>query len=550
MPEPTERRGRRVAIAALLVLLWAVVLPGAAGARERDVSLCGILRSLDELLGCGRDAPPAPPPMPTPSSPPPSAQQSAAGLPQQQPPLVPESPRFVDDELLVRFRSSASQRLREDTLRRAGVTAIRTIDALGVTVVQMPPSRRDDALVSLRRSPAVLHAERDAVLERLDTTPNDADWPQQWGLRRIGLPAAWDVTRGLPSVLVAVLDTGIDGEVPDLRAAVVAGFNALAPAVGPSDDNGHGTAVAGIIAARTNNAQGIAGICWTCTVLSVKVLGADGTGDTALVAAGIVRAADAGARVISMSLGGPADDQTLDQAVAYALGKGAILVAAAGNNGSSTPFYPAAIPGVVGVAATDEADHLYSWSNYGSWVQLAAPGCNPAPSSMGGYVVFCGTSAAAPVVAGLIALQLSVQPGASRDTILAALDRTAVPLAGAVQFGRIDAHAALAAAGGTATQPSSGAAAAFAATLRGVVLNGAARFERSLPAGRLTATLRFRTGIALELALRNARGALLARVRGRSPLRLQRTVAAAAYRFSISGPKRRTPFVLELKEAN
>jgi subtilisin family serine protease len=252
--------------------------------------------------------------------------------------------------------------------------------------------------------------------------------------------------------------------------------------------------------------------------------------------------------VISMSLGGPADDQTLDQAVAYALGKGAILVAAAGNNGSTAPFYPAAIPGVVGVAATDENDHLYPWSNYGSWVQLAAPGCNPAPSASGGYVVFCGTSAAAPVVAGLIALQLSAQPDATRDSILAALERTAVPLGGAVQFGRVDARAALGVVADTPAQTSSGAATTFSTTVHGVLRNGGARVVQAVPAGRLALTLRFRPALTLELSLRTARGTLLARVRGRSPLRLQRTVAAGAYRFTISGPKRRTPFVLELRD--
>jgi subtilisin family serine protease len=550
MRTSADPRRRRLAAATLLALLWAVALPAAAGAQARDGSLCGIVWPLDELLDCGRGTGVPPTPAPQPPSPQAPSREEAAGLPERPPPIVDARPRYVDNELLVRFRRSASRREREDALRRAGVTAVRTIAALGVTVVRMPQGRRDDALASLRRSPAVLHAERDAVLERLDTTPNDVDWPQQWGLRRIGLPAAWDVTRGLPSVLIAVLDTGIDGEVPDLRAAVVPGFNAVAPTAAPADDNGHGTSVAGIIAARANNAQGIAGICWSCTVLSVKVLAADGTGDTALVAAGIVRAVDAGARVITMSLGGPADDQTLDQAVAYALGKGAILVAAAGNNGSTAPFYPAAIPGVVGVAATDEADHLYSWSNYGSWVQLAAPGCNPAPSSAGGYVIFCGTSAAAPVVAGLIALQLSLQPGASRDTILAALDRTAVPLGGAVQFGRVDAQAALGALADTPAPASSSASAAFAATIHGVLRNGAARVVRPLPAGRLAVTLRFRSGPTLELTLRDARGALVARARSRSPLRLARTVAASAYRFSINGPKRRLPFVLELKEAN
>jgi hypothetical protein len=149
----------------------------------------------------------------------------------------------------------------------------------------------------------------------------------------------------------------------------------------------------------------------------------------------------------------------------------------------------------------------------------------------------------------LIALQLSVQPGASRDTIVGTLERTAVPLGGAVQFGRVDARAALGAFGDAATpaQTSSGGSAAFAATIHGVLRKGAARIDRTIPRGSLAVTLRFRPTLILGLSLRDARGALVARIRGRSPLRLQRTIAAGAYRLSISGPKQRTPFVLELK---
>jgi len=431
----------------------------------------------------------------------------------------------------------------------AGVTAVRTIGELGVTVVQMPPEHRDDALRRLEASSAVAHVERDAVLERLDTTPNYTDWPTQWGLRRIDLPAAWDRTRG-SNILVAVLDTGVDGDLPDLHDAVVSGYNAVVPGASPTDDNGHGTSVAGIVAARTNNDEGIAGICWTCSVLSIKVLGADGTGDTALVSAGIVRAADAGARVISMSLGGPADDQTLDAAVAYALAKGAIVVAAAGNNGVSTPFYPAAIPGVVSVAATDAADHLYSWSNFGSWVQVAAPGCNPAPSAAGGYVMFCGTSSATPVVAGLIALLVSEQPGADRDTVVGALERTAAPIGESVRFGRIDAQGAVAALGSSTSTATPAqqtpAAQSSTVTLRGFLVRGRAVFRRSIETDSLAATLHFRRGLQLSLSILNAHGTLVARARGGSGLRLFRDLPRGTYTFAIRGPKRRTAFTLDL----
>ena len=553
-----RRRGRRLiwVCLAACALLSANVPPAAAAGRQDDhAALCGILPLLDELLGC-RAKPPTALPEPDGQSQGNGATASSTSPPTETPPTVSPTPRYVDDTLLLRFRTDASAQQRAQAVSDAGVTVVRTIGALGITVVQMPPDRRDEALQELQASTAVAHVERDAVLERLTTTPNDTDWSAQWGLRRIDLPAAWDRTRGA-NVVVAVLDTGVDGDVPDLRSAVVPGFNAVDPQAQPADDNGHGTSVAGIIAARANNHQGIAGICWTCSVLPVKVLGADGKGDTALVAAGLVRAVDAGARVISMSLGGTADDQTLDQAVAYALGKGAVIVAAAGNNGASTPFYPAAIPGVVGVAATDESDHLYSWSNFGSWVQLAAPGCNPAPASSGDYVSFCGTSSATPVVAGLIALELSVEPTADRDTVVGALESTAVPIGGAVRFGRVDAEAALASLGAPSTQttpatPTTPATQPAVHTrtfaLRGDLRRGSLVFRRSLVAGSLTATLRAPTSRVLVLTLSTAQGRLVARARGHAPLRIVGHVSAGTFTLAIHGARAKTAVRIDVTE--
>jgi hypothetical protein len=537
--------GRRRTVALVLACVAVAAIPAVAVAGADPVSLCLIVDPAGAVLGCHDGA-----------APPPESQQTqeaaaaAPALPEEQPPVVSAVPRFVDDTLLVHFRRGASPQERHAALTDAGVKAVSRIGDLGVTVVQMPPERRDAALARLEASRVVAYAERDAVLERLDTTPNDADWPAQWGLRQIGLPAAWDRTHGSSAVVVAVVDTGVDGDVPDLRGAVVPGYNAISTQTTPADDNGHGTSVAGVVAARTNNDEGIAGVCWTCSVLPIKVLGADGTGDTALVAVGIVRAADAGARVISLSLGGPADDETLERAVAYALGKGAIVVAAAGNNGASTPFYPAASPGVVSVAATDTAGGLYSWSNFGEWVQLAAPGCNPAPSSAGNYVMFCGTSSATPVVAGVLALLLSEQPGATRDAVVGALERTAVPIGNAVRFGRIDADAAAAALAGQTVEsaPKSPPTVARRSTivLREALVRGRAVVRRPIEADSLLVTLRFSAALELSLSIRDARGTLLAQARGRSGLRIERDLPAGTYTFAVRGPKRRIAFSLQL----
>jgi subtilisin family serine protease len=173
--------------------------------------------------------------------------------------------------------------------------------------------------------------------------------------------------------------------------------------------------------------------------MPVKVLDSKGAGKTSTIAMGIVWAVDRGARVLNMSFGGPATTTALQAAVRYASGKGAVLVASAGNSGVDTPFYPAAYSEVIGVAATTEADARYNWSNYGSWVQVAAPGCNTAPWPGAEYIEFCGTSSAAPIVSGIAALALSLNPAASKSEVEQAIAQTATPLPGIVRFGRVNA---------------------------------------------------------------------------------------------------------------
>jgi subtilisin family serine protease len=400
----------------------------------------------------------------------------------------------------------------------------------------------------LRGSSAVANAEKDAVVEQLDTTPNDSDWSAQWGLRRVGLPKVWDRSRGSANVVVAVLDTGVAAGVPDLRDAILPGYNLVDPAKGTSDDNGHGTAVAGIIAARSNNHEGIAGVCWTCSILPIKVLDAKGTGDTALAAAGIVRATDAGARIISMSLGGPANDRTLDDAIAYAVAKGALIFAAAGNNGTSARFYPAANPSVVSVAGTDDTDHLYSWSNFGSWVQIAAPGCNAAPSLSSGYVIFCGTSSATPLVAGLAALLLSIQPSATAAQIADAIRGAVTSIGGVVNHGRVDAAGAVALLAPKAEQTSPTVVPTSVLSLKSSLTPRISTrvFRRTINAGLLHATVAFTGARTMRLTIRNRSGAVVATREGPSPLEVSRQMPSGRFSFVVSARKVSTAFTLAL----
>lgn len=268
------------------------------------------------------------------------------------------------DQILVRFAEGTSPEVAEAALAEAGAQPRTRIARTGTRVVSVPPARRAAVLATLAASPAVEYAESDVLLQILDTVPNDSRWSEQWGARKVAAPRAWDTARGSGSVVVAVLDTGVELGHPDLRgAAWVPGYDFVNGDSDPADDQGHGTAVAGVAAATTNNGVGVAGICWTCSLMAVKVLDANGSGSTSTIARGIVWATDHGADVINLSLGGPGSTQTLADAVAYAASKGVTLVAAAGNNGTSSPFYPAAYSAVISVGATDGSDRRYSWSN-------------------------------------------------------------------------------------------------------------------------------------------------------------------------------------------
>jgi len=307
-------------------------------------------------------------------------------------------------------------------------------------VVEVPAARADDAAAQLAAAPGVEYVEPE-VRYQAAVTPADTYWSRQWGPQLVGAPAAWDATTGSSDTVIAVLDTGVDPG-PELDGKLLPGIDLVGDDADPDDDNGHGTSVAAVAAADANDA-GVAGMCWSCRVLPVKVLDADGSGSSTDIAQGIAWAAEHGADVIVMSLGGPGTSRIVEDAVARARAAGAVVVAAAGNEGVTTPTFPAAAPGVIGVAGSTEVDGRYSWSNHGAWVDVAAPGCNAAPL-VGGYGYFCGTSSATPLVGGAVALALST--GASPTAVEEALVATARPVGSWMSYGRIDAAALVAAA--------------------------------------------------------------------------------------------------------
>ncbi|KIL41717.1 serine protease [Gordoniibacillus kamchatkensis] len=242
--------------------------------------------------------------------------------------------------------------------------------------------------------------------------PNDYLFSRyQWNLPITDTTTGWQVNKGDKSVTVAVVDTGVDLGHADLQGNLVSGYNVVNPNNAPVDDVGHGTHVAGIISALVNNGIGVAGMTWYNPVMPVKVLDASGSGSTYAVAQGVIWATDHGAKVINMSLGNYADAQFLHDAVKYAYDHDVVLIAASGNDNTDRPGYPAAYPEVFAVAASDSNNNKAPFSNYGDYIDVAAPGVSIASTYMHNqYAALSGTSMASPHVTALAALIRSTNP--------------------------------------------------------------------------------------------------------------------------------------------
>jgi subtilisin family serine protease len=319
----------------------------------------------------------------------------------------------------------------------------------GLTVrrLRVPAEAATALEQTLATDPSVGYVEVDGAVQAT-LVPDDPFYgaPAEWGLPLIGAPAAWDTSTGTDGPILAVVDTGVDATHPDLDGRVLPGIDLVNGDDDATDDNGHGTHVAGIMAATGNDGIGGAGVCWGCRILPVKALDAAGTGVYSTLAAGITWATDQGAEVINLSLGGSQDSLTLRAAVAYAQEHGAVVVAAAGNSGASAPFYPAAFDGVIAVGAEKVDNGRYDFSDYGpAWVDVAAPGCTESTWPGGAYASLCGTSMAAPIVSGSIGLLLAADPTATPADAAAALEATAGPEGTAwTAFGAIHLDRALA----------------------------------------------------------------------------------------------------------
>jgi uncharacterized repeat protein (TIGR01451 family) len=336
------------------------------------------------------------------------------------------APAPVIGPYIVKFVRGTTAAAAEATLASHDATIESRIAALRMYSVDMPT----DNVAALAAEGSVTRVEEDQPRDAAGV-PNDADYPQQWGLRRIGWEDVYGNVAPGGSAAVAILDTGVAHD-PDLDANIVDGTSILDGSDGRTDPLGHGTAMAGIVAAETNNGAGVAGVGYAgVKVMPVTVLDANGEGQDSDVIEGVVYAVDHGADVILMSFSNPGFSASLQDAIDYAWDSGAVLVAATGNGSSSDPTFPAGDRGVIGVASTDSVDLLSSTSNYGAAAFLAAPGEDIA--SVNGSVT--GTSASAAIVAGAAALMKASSMGTTNGVIVSRLARTADPAGTTAQTG-------------------------------------------------------------------------------------------------------------------
>ncbi|HVE98186.1 MAG TPA: S8 family serine peptidase [Mycobacteriales bacterium] len=364
------------------------------------------------------------------------ASTASAGLPDQ----CYHAVDGVDRSGLTAAPRSADRALVSAVRRSGGMVGPR-VEPVGLRQVVWPSrAMRDAGLAALRRVPGVQFAEPEHK-GSLHRSTNDPKLRDQWGLDKIGARRAWDIETGLQKdVTIAVLDTGVDFRHPDLAGRVLPGPNISGGNDDSQDDHMHGTHVAGIAAASTNNRMGVAGVSWGAKVLAVKVMDKHGSGTSCDVAVGIIEAAKREADVINLSLGfAHTCPLAFRAAVAYADHQGALVVASSGNSGffASPQSAPANCTGVLGVGATDHHDDLTAFTTFGLSVDVSAPGEDilstylDVKKNKRGYAAFSGTSMSAPFVAGLAALLIAKHPDWTptqvSDRIIATVDDLGPP---------------------------------------------------------------------------------------------------------------------------
>lgn len=287
------------------------------------------------------------------------------------------------------------------------------------------------ALQTLSKNPEVQYAEPNYIF-KAESIPNDPYYSQEWGAKTLQAEAAWDKVplSKRANVTIAILDTGINAAHEDLKNSIVPGYDFVNNDTNPADGQGHGTHVSGIAAAVANNALGIAGIAGGSKIMPIKVLDDTGSGDTSTIIQGIKYAADHGAQIINMSLGGQGTSSAMQDAINYATGKGVTVVAASGNENGAVDM-PGNCQNVIAVGAIASNNQRASYSNFGPELDVVTPGTQIYSTYIGGpssYTNMSGTSMATPFATGVAALIKAANPSLSPAAVTNILHQSATDL--------------------------------------------------------------------------------------------------------------------------
>jgi thermitase len=338
------------------------------------------------------------PPAPTPIS-------SSAPL------IIPARPEPIPAQIIITFAKDTTEEERSSYITSIGGTVSEEIAELDTVVVNISSLTE---ITTLPPSEHVSSTEPDYYVSALQSSANDPFYAEQWSLSAIGVASAWqELPAGSPQITIAVIDSGICSNHPDLAGRILPGHDYIDGDDTPEDEFGHGCAMSGVIAANINNELGIAGVAPNTQIMPLRVLDGNGIGSYSDVAAALVYAVDNGAEIISLSLGGVNPSSVLENAVDYADARGVVVIAAAGNSGSEGALYPAAYPPVIAVGSLDINLARSDFSNYGAEIDVYAPGRDMLTTDLGGgYTYRSGTSLSAAFVTGIAAIE------SARDSLL------------------------------------------------------------------------------------------------------------------------------------
>lgn len=355
--------------------------------------------------------------------------------------------KWKSGRILIKGKAGLRDDQFDDVLKGHKASRHERFGAQGVHVINVPANQEEEVVRALSKHRLIEFAELDMQVDLAATSVNDPQYSSAWHLPKIKAPTAWDFAKG-QGVTIAILDTGVDASHPDLAAQMVPGINAVDNSSTTTDVFGHGTKVAGSAAAASNNGVGIAAIAWAARIMPIRVSNdsASGTAYYSDIARGLTWAADNGADVANISYD-VSTSSAVSSAAQYMRNKGGVVVVSAGNSGVD-PGY-ANNPYMITVSATDSTDAKASWSNYGAYIDISAPGSSILTTTKGGgYGNVSGTSFASPATAGVVALIMSANGNLTPAEVETVLETSAVKVAGTdyhpyYGYGRVDASAAV-----------------------------------------------------------------------------------------------------------